>query len=215
MRAERGAGGGAAGGGGCGAGGPSPCPAPGGRPEPREFSRPGGRCCCRSGSLQVTRGAAPAGPSWAEHAAGRAELGAEWTLGPGCCRTPSSAGWLGPGGGDAGRVGSGTRVEAGAEVTGNAVPGRPGVSSTRDKGRVVEGACSSCLHPGLRLCGPSIPGSDHPACSAPGAYYTWRRGPAPPCASPPAVCGAGDGWAQPGRLAVCPGLKAAPLQSSE
>lgn len=83
VRTASGAGGGRGGGcGGRGAGGPSPCPAAGGRPEPREFPRPGGRCGRCSGSLQVTRGAAPAGLSGAEHAAERAELGAESPLLP-------------------------------------------------------------------------------------------------------------------------------------
>lgn len=42
---------------------PLPLSGPGGRLEPPEFPHPGGRCGRGSGSLQVTRGAAPAGPS--------------------------------------------------------------------------------------------------------------------------------------------------------
>lgn len=67
VREARGAGGGAGGGErGSGARGPSPCPAAGWYREPPDFQRPGGICGRCSGSLQVTGGAAPAGPSAAE-----------------------------------------------------------------------------------------------------------------------------------------------------
>lgn len=50
---------------------------------------------------------------------------------------------------------------------------------------------------------PSVRGSGHFACSAPGACDTWPRGPPPSHVWPPAYGSAGDSWAQPGLLAVC------------
>lgn len=57
----------------------------------------------------------------------------------------------GPGGGAAGVVGAVTRTAAGAGVAADTDSGRPGVSSTRDKGRGVEGALSACRRSGLQL----------------------------------------------------------------
>lgn len=151
-------------------GGPSPCTALGPQLERPEFPRWGGRCGRRPGSLQVTCGAAPAGPSWAKHAAERAELGAEWTRGPRCRRAPWFAGWPGPCGESPGGVGSGTAIATG--VTGDAGSRRPGASSTRDKGIGVEGARSPCPRRGHGL----------PARPPPGGVVTQ---PAPAARTPP------------------------------
>lgn len=226
ARAARGAGrGGAAGGRGRGAGGPSPCPAPGGRRERPEFPRPGGRCGRRSGSLQVTRGAAPAGRSGraCREASGvgrGADAGSPLSPCPeprGPARARRRCCWeLAPGPGL--RPGPGSRGTRAPSTV------RPGVSCTRDNGRGVKGARTACPRPGS--CAPSAPGCGHaatPVCSnctgapyqAPAARPRSGHLAARPRAWPPVGRGAGDGWAQPGPLAACPGLKAAPLQRRE
>ena len=170
----------------------------------------------RGGPCRAERGRVPRGErSWVR--SGRGVL-------PRCRRAPSPAVRPGPGGCAAGGVGSGTRAVAGARVTGDAGPVamRPGVSSTRDKGRGVEGARSACPRPCARIAAPAR--SSSVALRRPRVHgRLWRvpgaatgpRGPAPPRAWPPAGRSAGGGWAQAGRSAACSGLKAAPLQRRE
>lgn len=126
-------------------------------------------------------------------------------------------------------LGVGSRTCAAAGVTGDASPERPGVSCTRDNGRGVEGARPACPLPGS--CALPAPGRGHRRhpcllplhgrSVAPGAYQAPAVRPrnghlaAEPRAWPPGGRGAGDGWAQPGLLAACPRLKAAPLQRRE
>lgn len=150
----------------------------------------------RGGPCRAERCRAPRGErSWVR--SGRGVL-------PYCRRAPSPAVRPGPGGGAAGGVGSGTRAVAGAGVTGIAGPVamRPGVSSTRDKGRGVEGACSACPRPCALISAPVH--SSSVALRRPRVHgRLWRvpgaatgpRSPAPPRATPRLAAS----WPQCGR----------------
>lgn len=153
------------------AGGPSPCPALGRRLKRREFPRPGGRCGCRPGSLQVTRGAAPAGPSGAEHAAGRAELGAEWTQGPRSAAPEASPAGPGPAAGLLEELAPGPRLRPGSRGRGLHAPQCQQRAGHKGLGAV--GARSPCPRPAFRLLRPSTGCRGHPACSG-GAGGTGR-----------------------------------------
>lgn len=228
MRAARGAGRGARQGAGARRGRPLPLPSSGRAPRAAGVYAPGREMRPPLGLLAGNAWGGPCRAEWPsvlrdEHSWARSGRGVLAVAAP---RAPRA----GPGpavvllG-----VGSRTWAATGARVTGDASPKRPGVSCTRDNGRGVEGTRSSCPRPGS--CPPSARGRGH-RCHpcllqlqgrsvAPGAYQASAVRPrsghlaAEPRSWPPAGRGAGDGWAQPGLLAACPRLKAAPLQRRE